>query len=181
MHSIYQRINGISALLSSCLLALLGAIALSSLAIQTYRGPPAGALEVTPLSVVRGRAENFGKKKQEFAFYKFDYEGDLTSLFDWNTKQLFLYLSAEYINEQGAKNDVVIWDRIIRRKKDAHVRVRGAKNKYRFRELSRSFEGASPVNFTLKYNLMPYVGVLTFGEIGSTSEPIPFLPAQSAV
>ena len=51
MHSIYQRINGISALLSSCLLALLGAIAVSSLAIQTYRGTPTGALEVTPLRV----------------------------------------------------------------------------------------------------------------------------------
>ena len=28
---------------------------------------------------------------------------DLTSLFDWNTKQLFLYLSAEYTNAQGVR------------------------------------------------------------------------------
>jgi len=181
MHSIYQRINGISALLSSCLIALLAAIALSGLAIQIYRGEPTGALQVKPLRVMKGRSENFGGKKQEFAFYQFDYEGDLTSLFDWNTKQLFLYLSAEYVNEQGAKNDVVLWDRIVRRKKDAKIRIKGAKNKYRFRELSRSFEGSTPVNFTLKYNLMPYVGVLTFGEIGRTAEPLPFLPAESSV
>ena len=51
MHSIYQRINGISALLSSCLLGLLAAIALSSLAIQATRPPVQGKLEVTSLKV----------------------------------------------------------------------------------------------------------------------------------
>ena len=28
---------------------------------------------------------------------------DLTPLFNWNTKQLFLYLGAEYTNEQGVR------------------------------------------------------------------------------
>lgn len=32
-------------------MALLAAIALSSLAIQTYRGDPTGALQITPLRV----------------------------------------------------------------------------------------------------------------------------------
>jgi len=41
--------------------------------------------------------------------------------------------------------------------------------------------GSTPVNFTLKYNLMPYVGVLTFGEIGRTAEALPFPPAESSV
>lgn len=51
MHSIYQRINGISALLSSCLLALLGAIALSSLAIQATRPSVEGKLDMVSLKV----------------------------------------------------------------------------------------------------------------------------------
>jgi signal peptidase complex subunit 3 len=36
-------------------------------------------------------------------------------------------------------NEVVIWDRIVRRKEDAVVNVRG-KNKYMFRELSTTFQ-----------------------------------------
>ncbi|KAF8507470.1 signal peptidase 22kDa subunit [Hysterangium stoloniferum] len=181
MHSIYQRINGISALLSSCLLALLGAIALSSLAIQATRPTPEGVLEIKPLKVFKGQAEHFRHKKEEFAFYQFDYEGDLTSLFDWNTKQLFVYLTAEYVNAQGVKNDVVIWDRIVRRKKDAKLRIRKAKNKYRFKELSTSFKGVSPANFTLKYNLMPHIGLLTYGTVGTTPVAIPFPAAESTV
>jgi len=181
MHSIYQRINGISALLSSCLLALLAAIAMSSLAIQAIRPPVQAVLEVAPLKVYKGQSEHFRDKKQEFAFYKFDYEADLTPLFDWNTKQLFLYLSAEYINAQGVKNDIVLWDRIVRRKRDAKIKIKGVKNKYRFRELSTSFRDVGPANFTLKYNLMPYVGLLTYGEAGRTPTAIPFPPAEAAV
>ncbi|KAF8586714.1 signal peptidase 22 kDa subunit [Ramaria rubella] len=122
----------------------------------------------------KGKSEQFRGKSQEFAFYTFDYEADLTPLFDWNTKQLFLYLSAEYTNAQGVKNDIVLWDRIVRRKRDAKLKIKGVKNKYKFRELSTSFRGVSPANFTLKYNLMPHVGLLTFGEVGRTPDAIPF-------
>ena len=31
-----------------------------------------------------------------------------------------------------------------------------------------------PAHYSLKYNVMPYVGVLTYGEAARTSEPVPF-------
>lgn len=37
------------------------------------------------------------------------------------------------------KNEVVIWDRIIRRKEDASIKFVG-KNKYAFRDMSNSFK-----------------------------------------
>jgi hypothetical protein len=37
------------------------------------------------------------------------------------------------------KNEVVIWDRIIRRKEDASIKFVG-KNKYMFRDMSNSFK-----------------------------------------
>ena len=37
----------------------------------------------------------------------------------------------------------------------------------------------SPANYSLKYNIMPYVGVLTYGEAARTSEAITFPPTQS--
>ena len=59
-------------------------------------------------------------KNQDFAFVNFNVTAgsipavsheclylpiapDLTPLFNWNTKQLFLYVSAEYENKQGVR------------------------------------------------------------------------------
>jgi signal peptidase complex subunit 3 len=37
-----------------------------------------------------------GKKKNDLGFFNFDLETNLEPLFNWNVKQLFLYLTAEY-------------------------------------------------------------------------------------
>ena len=45
-----------------------------------------------------------GKKKNDLGFFNFDLETDLESLFNWNVKQLFLYLTAEYVTKENVKN-----------------------------------------------------------------------------
>jgi signal peptidase complex subunit 3 len=42
-----------------------------------------------------------GKKKNDLGFFNFDLEADLAPLFNWNVKQLFLYLTAEYETKQN--------------------------------------------------------------------------------
>ena len=37
---------------------------------------------------------------------------------------------------------------------------------------------ASPAHYALKYNVMPYVGVLTYGEAARTVDPVPFPESQ---
>jgi signal peptidase complex subunit 3 len=37
-----------------------------------------------------------GKKRNDIGFLNFDLQADLEPLFNWNVKQLFLYLTAEY-------------------------------------------------------------------------------------
>ncbi|KAF8070164.1 signal peptidase 22kDa subunit [Lyophyllum atratum] len=177
MHSIFSRINNVSALLSSCMMCLLAAIALSSL---IFIADPKGDLQVASIKVHPTNKRRYSTKKQELAFVNFNISADLTPLFHWNTKQLFLYLEAEYTNAQGVKNDVVIWDRIVRRKEDAIVNVVG-KNKYMFRELSSTFKNVPPAHYALKYNVMPYVGALTYGEAARTLEPVAFPESQSRV
>ncbi|RDB16778.1 putative signal peptidase complex subunit 3, partial [Hypsizygus marmoreus] len=177
MHSIFSRINNVSALLSSCTMALLAAIALSSL---LFTADPKGDLAIASVKVYPANQRRYSSKKQELAFVNFNITADLTPLFHWNTKQLFLYLEAEYTNTQGVKNEVVIWDRIVRRKEDAVVSVVG-KNKYMFRELSSTFKNIPPAHYTLKYNVMPYVGALMYGEAATSLEPVAFPEAQSRV
>ncbi|KAF9030814.1 signal peptidase subunit [Hymenopellis radicata] len=170
MHSIISRINNVSAFLSSCLMCLLGAIALSSF---VFTADPKGDLAIASVKVYPAKLQRYPREKQEMAFVNFNISADLTPLFNWNTKQLFLYLEAEYENNQGVLNEVVIWDRIVRRKEDAVINVAG-KNKYHFKELSRQFRGVRAANYTLKYNLMPHVGLLTYGEAATSPAPVEF-------
>ena len=46
------------------------------------------------------------REKNDLGFLTFDLEADLTPLFNWNVKQLFLYLSAEYETPRNAVNQV---------------------------------------------------------------------------
>ncbi|KZT29087.1 signal peptidase 22 kDa subunit [Neolentinus lepideus HHB14362 ss-1] len=151
-------------------MAMLAAIALSSFVLIAT---PKGELSLASIKVFPGSSRRLPNVKQDFAFVNFNLSADLTPLFHWNTKQLFLYLQAEYVDSKGVPNDVVIWDSIVRRKEDAVINVMG-RNKYVFRDLSRSFRKAQPANYSLRYNLMPYVGVLTYGEAGRSSEPVSF-------
>jgi len=164
-------------MLSSCLMTLLAAIALSSF---VFTADPKGDLLISSVKVFVGHDRRYSHRTQQYAFVNFNISADLTPLFNWNTKQLFLYLEAEYENAQGVRNDVVIWDRIVRRKEDAHINVVG-RNKYAFRELSTTFQNVPPAHYSLKYNVMPYVGALAYGEAGKTSEPLTFPAAEESM
>ncbi|KAG5715937.1 Signal peptidase complex subunit SPC3 [Termitomyces sp. T112] len=157
-------------------MCLLASIALSSFLFTT---DPKGEVYLTSIKVFP-TSQRRTTKKQEMTFVNFNISADLTPLFHWNTKQLFLYLEAEYTNAKGVQNEVVIWDRIVRRKEDAVINVVG-KNKYMLRDLESTFKNASSAHYALKYNVMPYVGLLTYGEAGRTVEPLAFPPSQSRV
>nr|GAT42846.1 predicted protein [Mycena chlorophos] len=174
MHSIYARVNNISAFLSSCLMTLLAAIAISSLLVTYFEAPlEGGSITVNSIKVKHGKGRQY---RFEHAFVDFEIDSDLSPLFNWNTKQLFLYLDAEYTNDKGVKNAVVIWDRIVRRKEDANIRLK-SRQKYLFKDIT-GFKDASAV-YTLRYNVMPWVGALTYGTAGSTNTSVPFPPLIS--
>ncbi|KAF4597858.1 Signal peptidase subunit 3 [Pleurotus pulmonarius] len=170
MHSIFSRLNNGSSLLSSCLMGLLLAITLSTF---VFTAEPQGNLTIGSIRVLEGRNPRRYNQKQEVGVVRFNVTADLTPLFHWNTKQIFLYLQAEYNTTEGVQNDVVIWDRIVRRKEDASINV-VAKDKYHLRDVSRTFRGVPHAQYALKYNIMPYVGVLTYGEVARTSEAVAF-------
>ncbi|PVG03180.1 signal peptidase 22 kDa subunit [Serendipita vermifera] len=171
MYSSLQRLNNLSTFVTTCLLALLAAVSMSSFLLATN---PSGAVGVSPVQIALRQTSPWSPKKEEAAFFEFSIDADLRSLFHWNTKQLFLYLTAEYTNRNGLENEVVIWDRIVRRKQDARIKIENGKNKYYFKEYSGSFRNVSDAQFVLKYNVMPWVGPLTWGEGGRTVSKVQF-------
>lgn len=47
------------------------------------------------------------REKKDLGFLTFDLKTDLTDLFNWNVKQLFLYLTAEYQTPNNVLNQVI--------------------------------------------------------------------------
>ncbi|KAH9041153.1 signal peptidase 22kDa subunit [Lactarius hengduanensis] len=149
-------------------MVLLAAIALSSF---IFTAQPTGSLDIASVKAKRDAIHN---RRQEYAFVNFNITADLSPLFHWNTKQLFVYLEAEYTNAKGVRNQVVFWDRIIRRQEDAVIAVSG-KNKYPFVKFQRnSSTRLDTSKLHLKYTSMP------FRVAARVTEPIDFPLALGA-
>ncbi|ODN93399.1 signal peptidase [Cryptococcus wingfieldii CBS 7118] len=173
MYSTVQRLNHLSSLATTYLLALLALVSLASFLAQ----PPVsvGSVHVKDLILTKGRLNRLGARPEELASLRFDIRTDLNPLLNsYNTKQLFVYLTATYEEESSsAVHDVVLWDRIITRKKGrGNVRVEDGKNKYQWHNPSHTFKDIPTANFTLHYSLMPYVGVLSSGVAAVAEGPV---------
>ena len=64
--------------------------------------------DINTVKVVVKNAPDYaaGKEKNDLGFLTFDLQVDLNPLFNWNVKQLFLYLTAEYETPNNKLNQV---------------------------------------------------------------------------
>ncbi|NXU60413.1 SPCS3 peptidase, partial [Horornis vulcanius] len=90
---------------------------------------------------LRKNVEDFTgpRERSDLGFVTFDITADilngkngLQTIFDWNVKQLFLYLSAEYSTKNNALNQVVLWDKIMLRGDNPRLSLKDMKSKYFF-------------------------------------------------
>ncbi|POW05781.1 hypothetical protein PSTT_09511 [Puccinia striiformis] len=202
MHTIAQRINAVSAVATTTIIFLVAGIALIGLFEKPVFEP--ARIEISDVEVLWGhdRRDHFDRRDREWTNFRFAIEADLRPIFRYNTKQIFVYLVADYSTPEFPSNEVVLWDRIIRNPRDAKINLSGARNKYAFKHIGGSFKLSlfpSPSSFkpstdlfppaiwlhrdvnatyTLHYNLMPKVGALTWGVAGQTKDPVPFPPVN---
>ncbi|TDZ17704.1 Microsomal signal peptidase subunit 3 [Colletotrichum orbiculare MAFF 240422] len=115
----------------------------------TPRAPSVGTLKTTNLQVVKGRPHYYSSKKEEYGIIKFSLDADLSDLFTWNTKQVFVYITAEWPDDSSKKgaqpnvnatNQAVIWDQIITAPSADHLANIGPAA---MRKLKKSAEGKS--------------------------------------
>ncbi|NXK46324.1 SPCS3 peptidase, partial [Chauna torquata] len=95
------------------------------------------------------------------------------SIFDWNVKQLFLYLSAEYSTKNNALNQVVLWDKIMLRGDNPRLFLKDMKSKYFFFDDGNGLKGNRNVTLTLSWNVVPNAGILPL-VTGSGHVSVPF-------
>lgn len=125
------------------------------------------------LTGVYGRAQwHADRRMQEFAEARMDVHVDMEPIFAWNTKQVFFSVVARYQSPGRTENDVVIYDRIVTRDQPFVV-LEDVRNKYGFREVSKSFRCVAAdsdvdhVDFFLRWNIMPRVGWLIYQDNAS--------------
>ena len=101
----------------------------------------------SPNLSVKGRPHYYSSRKEEYAIIKFSLDADLSSLFTWNTKQIFVYVTADWttpaaFTKDGRphNNSAVIWDSIITSPSADHLTNLGP---VALKKLIRSAEGKS--------------------------------------
>ncbi|XP_030475787.1 signal peptidase complex subunit 3B-like [Syzygium oleosum] len=96
---------------------------------------------------------------------------DLQSAFTWNTKQVFVFLAAEYETTQNSLNQISLWDAIIPSKEHAKFSIHTT-NKYRLTDQGSNLRGKE-FNLTLHWHVMPKTGKMFADKIVMTGYHLP--------
>ncbi|NWH29460.1 SPCS3 peptidase, partial [Chloropsis hardwickii] len=113
--------------------------------------------------ILNGKNATFWNKNTLMLFF----------IFDWNVKQLFLYLSAEYSTKNNALNQVVLWDKIMLRGDNPRLSLKDMKSKYFFFDDGNGLKGNRNITLTLSWNVVPNAGILPL-VTGSGHVSVPF-------
>ncbi|XP_061628598.1 signal peptidase complex subunit 3-like [Phyllopteryx taeniolatus] len=113
------------------------------------------------------------RQHSDLAFITFDLAVDLQPMFNWNVKQLFLYLTAEYTTKKNALNQVVLWDKMLLRGENNRVNLFDVKSKYFFFDDGDGLRGNQNITLTLSWNVIPNAGGLPL-VAGSGYVSLPF-------
>mmetsp|Transcript_4195 Transcript_4195/g.3944 ORF Transcript_4195/g.3944 Transcript_4195/m.3944 type:complete len:135 (-) Transcript_4195:34-438(-) len=96
---------------------------------------------------------------EDFAQFKFNLQSDLTGVFDWNTYDLFAFLTVEYESNDGRKTEVTVWDDIILRKntKQHKIDYKNMQVEYLLSDKNKELRGKT-VQVYFNVDHMPVVG-----------------------
>ena len=93
-------------------------------------------------------------------------DADFERVFNWNTKQLFLYMTAEYETKKNVLNQVVLWDYImLRSDKSYKLKLRDETTKYYFWDDGDGLVGNKNVTLTLNMSVIPNSGLLVLHNV----------------
>lgn len=95
----------------------------------------------------------------ERAIVLFDLDADFTDCFDWNTKQVFVYVVAEYAAPGFPENHVTLYDHILTSASDAKLSLRRAADYPLIHIAQRGLAGNTNMTIRLKYHIMCHSGV----------------------
>ncbi|BAM42422.1 signal peptidase [Theileria orientalis strain Shintoku] len=99
------------------------------------------------------------KSKVDRALLELKLSYDLRGAFDWSTHVLFLYVTANYENNRHFRNEVVIYDRIIKSSEEALLKPTNLMSKYFLYDYGRSLRSRD-VSLKMYYEIVPLGGFI---------------------
>ncbi|KAI9807062.1 MAG: hypothetical protein M1825_005779 [Sarcosagium campestre] len=188
MHSTVVRIQNVFGFFTTVACVVAAAVSLS---VVFFPQTPSADISIRNIQVVKGRASPYATKREDYAHIRFDLDADLTSLFTWNTKQLFIYVTATYPSHlpNSPPTTAVIWDRIIpsrpgstkktTSKKDVEanspppgkITLRNVRPKYPISDASGVLAARPNASLALEWNVQPWVGALQWTGVANTLGP----------
>eukprot|EP00455_Lapot_gusevi_P048759 TRINITY_DN679_c0_g3_i1.p1 TRINITY_DN679_c0_g3~~TRINITY_DN679_c0_g3_i1.p1 ORF type:complete len:176 (+),score=49.97 TRINITY_DN679_c0_g3_i1:76-603(+) len=150
MHNFWARLNAIFFYSLTVMACVSGGSIFTTLFFQHSAQGKVALNEITQFHAVPSR-------NIEKAVLTFDLDADLTGRFDWNVKQMFVWVAAEYVT-RGKLHQVVLWDTIIT-KETAHIQLENQMPEYPLYDYSADLRGAK-LNLTVRYEVMPHVGFI---------------------
>lgn len=159
MNTFLSRSNAVFAFTLSVLAALTAICSLST-AFKDYSN-------LVPVRINTGKAVvknvpdySAKREKNDLGYVTFDLEADFAKVFDWNTKQLFLYLTAHYKTDDNVVNQVVLWDHIMERGDETKIKLQDRNTEYYFWDDGKGLRGNKNITLTLSMNVIPNAGLL---------------------
>jgi len=148
--------------------------------LTDYSSPVDYSVKVSKLKL--RNLPDYGVSSENFDLgtMRFDLKADFAPAFNWNVRVLFIYLLAEYTSERNVKNQIVLWDSIMRREDRQNINLRNEGLKYYFRDDGHGLIGNDNVTLTLHWNIAPNAGLLSLWP-GKTSHRLQFPNTYTAI
>ncbi|KAI5296676.1 hypothetical protein KEM55_005741 [Ascosphaera atra] len=129
MHSSFNRLQSVFGFFTT--LGLVLGI-LTALSTTFFPADVKSTVALKDVKVLKGRPNYYAPRREEYAQVRFDLDADLSSLFNWNTKQVFLYVLVSYpstLQNSSIPVESMIWDHIIPAKESPYS-LSALKQKY---------------------------------------------------
>uniref|UniRef100_A0A1B0FGJ0 Signal peptidase complex subunit 3 n=1 Tax=Glossina morsitans morsitans TaxID=37546 RepID=A0A1B0FGJ0_GLOMM len=157
MHTVLTRGNAMIAYTLSVLTCLTFCCFISTVFLD-YRVPS----NINTGKILVKNVPDYGasREKHDLGFVTFDLKTNLSTLFNWNVKQLFLFLTAEYRTNNNHLNEVVLWDKIILRGENTALDFKNINTKYYFWDDGNGLRNNKNITLHLSWNIIPNAGLL---------------------
>lgn len=106
--------------------------------------------------------------ERDLANVTLDISFDLSSLFLYNTREVFVFVACEYKTKKNPVNQIVVWDRILLSPDEAVVDLRNEGAEYYITDQGFNLRGAE-ATLTVGWNVMPFTGQLYWGSSADVS------------
>lgn len=168
MHALWPRVNQLSTHVMTMLAVLVFAGSVSSYArLSGVKPSVALSLHGTP------KLRRLQQERCDQAMLRLNLDADLSALWSWNTKYVFVYVVASYASKSHKRNEVVVWDDILSDPAEAEtLQKKGFYNKYSLKDHGFGLKGTD-VELSFRWSIMPYMGALMYGETGGEKFQLP--------